>query len=101
MVRMEEPFLLFSPVPRDSHKLELENQELMKNETKVGVYYDMRKSQRDHIAEDESLSRPGRELSTVDLFQDLFVLASLVTVTARSEIIAAACEKVYLTGERG
>lgn len=98
---MEEPFLQFSPVQRDSHKLELENQELMKNENKIEIYYEMWKSQRDHIAEDESLSRPRRELSTVDLFHDLFILASLVTVTARSEIIAAACEKTYFVGERG
>lgn len=102
---MEEPFLQVLHVSPDSQRLNLDHSELIKTEAEIEIYHRIRgQDQYEQTAENAFLSRHMRDVNTIDLFHDLLVLASLVTISSRTEIadpagktIIPSCKATQLT----
>ncbi|KEF63305.1 uncharacterized protein A1O9_01282 [Exophiala aquamarina CBS 119918] len=85
------------PLSSQSRFHDPEDHRLMENESNVDINHQTGLPVLDgESGEDELAFRHLRGVDTVDLFYDLLVVASLATVTARSEIFDAATLKAYL-----
>ncbi|KAK5058878.1 hypothetical protein LTR84_011142 [Exophiala bonariae] len=94
---MEEPFLQELPGPQDLQGLGLDEFELLKTEAKVEIYHEMRgQDECAQLTEDNLLSQYLRNVNTIDLFHDLLILVSLVTVTSKSEIVDTGSLNAYI-----